>query len=120
MGFLVLFILDGRPDHQAYYRLTFSIKPFANVIRNHTCRDGKNKRSYNFQGVHLLPVASIGVGNVYIISEKMKLVYENITHTQWSVQYEIEICIKYNVPQLLSIKYVKTLDKWGIYSVIYI
>ena len=70
--------------------------------------------------MHLLPVASVGVGNVYIISEEIKLVYENITYTQWCVQYEIEICIKYNVPQLLPIKYVKTLDKWGIYGVIYI
>lgn len=30
-----------------------------------------------FQSRHLLPVASIGVGNVYIISEENKLVYEN-------------------------------------------
>ena len=70
-------ILDGRPNHQAYYRLTFSIKPFANIICNYTCRDGKKKGNHNFQDKHLLPVASIGVGNMCIITEENKLENEN-------------------------------------------
>ena len=52
-GFSIPFY-SGRLKPKAGCRLDFSIQPFANVIRNYTCRDGDKKRDDLFHRTHPL------------------------------------------------------------------
>ena len=62
VGFLVYLFQMVRPDHLGLlpFILILVVKPFAYVVGDYTCHNGKDERNENIHHEHLLPVASIG------------------------------------------------------------
>ena len=74
----------ARPNHLGLLPFFLTVKPFAYVVRYYTCQNGKDKGNKTLHYVHLLPVASIGNGNKWIISYFSTKIYKlSISQTKF-------------------------------------